>query len=185
MLKVEQTRYKRWQPLGRILTPLTDACVSVSGAYWAQMCLAWPLIVGSSWANITRPLRYQHRKGEEEGHLTIHVLETHALSASYARDELIQSINSYFGSAAVSKITFRPTYQLNNAPQPTERLEQKTERKYAGAELRKKERSFSDTLNAFEETYRAHAKQRALLQGAEGLRRKEVSERSPVHFSKN
>lgn len=88
--------------------------------FYAALLEHWPEIVGSDYARATTPVKltFPHQPNEPRrcnGNLCIRLPKGLAMEFSFKTDVIRQRINTYFGYAAVARITFDPVYEI---PEP-------------------------------------------------------------------
>lgn len=110
-------RVRAVRPLAALVPKVIEPALRRRGARTAAMIAYWPSIAGAELAAVTEPLRLAPGQPGEANILYLRVSGASAIELQHRERELVDRINSYFGSAVVSRLALRQA-PLRRASQP-------------------------------------------------------------------
>ncbi|MDX2259873.1 MAG: DciA family protein [Hyphomicrobiaceae bacterium] len=132
--------------VGAFLPALTRKAFETFGFASATLITDWPAIVGEEVARASRPARLVwpraqagRRNGQEidagrpPATLILHVAPARALEIEYARAEIAERINGYFGYRAVGQIKVLQTVVLSDGKGPAGEIARAAHRPASGS----------------------------------------------------
>lgn len=108
-------------PMGDFMRDFTRTAFSKRGIHHFQIISQWHSIVGEKLSDLCCPLRITQCKGEKaDGILTLQVLSGACLDLEFAKDQIMERINSYFGYQVVTRLKLIQTPSLTGQ-KPTQK----------------------------------------------------------------
>lgn len=87
-----------------VLTHVLDPAARRRGLLEAKLLTEWPTIVGPGLAARCQPIRLSRSADRGDGILVLHVTGTAALELQHSELQVLERINGFFGSPAVSRL---------------------------------------------------------------------------------
>lgn len=108
--------------LSKLIEPVARRVAGKDWNLYASLLEHWQEIVGHDYARVTTPVKvtFPHQPLEahrKNGTLCIRLPKGLAMEFGFKTDLIKQRVNTYFGYAAIERITFEPVYEVTPEPQ--------------------------------------------------------------------
>ncbi len=113
--KESKTYVQGLRPFGNTLPRGVRGILKKSGYNYSEIVSKWRMIVGNNISNCSHPKSIKMKKGNNYGTLVLKIKRGDEIEVEFAKKEIMDKINSYFGYKLINEIklqTFGP--KINN-----------------------------------------------------------------------
>jgi len=102
--KESKTYVQGLRPFGNTLPRGLKGILKKNGYNYSEIISKWSIMVGKEISNISHPKSIKMKKGDSNGTLIIEIKRGDEIQVEYAKQEIINKINSYFGYKLINEI---------------------------------------------------------------------------------
>ena len=102
--KESKTYVQGLRPFGKTVPRGLKGILKKNGYNYSEIISKWDLLVGSDISNYSYPKSIKMTKGNDNGILVLAVERGNEINLEYAKKDIINKINSYFGYKLISEI---------------------------------------------------------------------------------
>ena len=115
--KESKTYVQGLRPFGNTLPRGLKGILKKSGYNYSEIISKWSLLVGKDISNCAYPKSIKMKKGSSNGTLLLGIKRGDEIQIEYAKKEIMDKINSYFGYKLIDEVklqTFSPKTDKRN-----------------------------------------------------------------------
>ena len=105
--KESKTYVQGLRPFGNTLPRGVKGILKKSGYNYSEIISKWNMLVGKDISNCSYPKSIKMAKGDTNGLLVLAVQRGNEITVEYAKKEIINKINSYFGYRLINEIRLK------------------------------------------------------------------------------
>jgi len=102
--KESKTYVQGLRPFGNTIPKGLKGILKKSGYNYSEIISKWSLLVGKDISNCSYPKSIKMRKGNTNGTLVLRIKRGDEIIVEYAKKEIIEKINSYFGYKVIDEV---------------------------------------------------------------------------------
>ena len=146
--KESKTYVQGLRPFGNTLPRGVKGILKKSGYNYSEIINKWNFLVGKDISNYSYPKSIKMMQGNKGGLLILNVERGNEINIEYAKNEIINKINSYFGYQLISTIKLQ-TFSLKNKDDKKQNILNKSSKKFEKKIKEIKNKSLRDSLIHF------------------------------------
>ena len=146
--KESKTYVQGLRPFGNTLPRGVKGILKKSGYNYSEIINKWNFLVGKDISNYSYPKSIKMMQGNKGGLLILNVERGNEINIEYAKNEIINKINSYFGYQLISTIKLQ-TFSLKNKDGKKQNILNKSSKKFEKKIKEIKNKSLRDSLIHF------------------------------------
>ena len=146
--KESKTYVQGLRPFGNTLPRGVKGILKKSGYNYSEIINKWNFLVGKDISNYSYPKSIKMMQGNKGGLLILNVERGNEINIEYAKNEIINKINSYFGYQLISTIKLQ-TFSLKNKDVKKQNILNKSSKKFEKKIKEIKNKSLRDSLIHF------------------------------------
>ena len=136
------------RPFGNTLPRGGKGILKKSGYNYSEIINKWNFLVGKDISNYSYPKSIKMMQGNKGGLLILNVERGNEINIEYAKNEIINKINSYFGYQLISTIKLQ-TFNLKKEKEKKQSILNKSSKKFEKKIKEIKNKSLRDSLIHF------------------------------------
>ncbi len=146
--KESKTYTQGLRPFGSTLPRGVKGILKKNGYNYSEIINKWNFLVGKDISNCSYPKSIKMMQENKGGILILNVERGNEINIEYAKNEIINKINSYFGYQLISTIKLQ-TFNLKNKEEKKQNILNKSSKKFEKKINEIKNKNLRDSLAHF------------------------------------
>jgi len=143
--KESKTYAQGLRPFGSTLPRGVKGILKKSGYNYSEIINKWNLLVGKDISAYSYPKSIKMVQGNKKGILILNVERGNEINIEYAKNDIINKINSYFGYQLINEIKLQ-TFSLTNKKEKKQNILNKSSKKFEKRINEIKNKNIRDSL---------------------------------------
>ena len=146
--KESKTYAQGLRPFGSTLPRGVKGILKKSGYNYSEIINKWNLLVGKDISAYSYPKSIKMVQGNKKGILILNVERGNEINIEYAKNDIINKINSYFGYQLINEIKLQ-TFSLTNKKEKKQNILNKSSKKFEKKINEIKSKNIRNALSQF------------------------------------